>query len=721
MKLLIVESPTKCKTIGTYLGTDYVVESSRGHIRDLSIKGKGGFGVDIDNNFAPEYVILKDKGEIVKNLKKLASEADHVYLATDPDREGEAISWHLSEVLDLPKDKVSRIEFNEITKTAITNALKHDRDIDMNLVHSQETRRILDRIIGFRLSSLLQQRLGSKSAGRVQSVALKLVSDREKEINAFEKEEYWDIFAKLKKAYNGYLYHLKAKLVSHDGDKVEIKNETEATNIFNGLNSDYVVSNIITKERSRASKPPFITSTLQQDAGAKYNYNAKRVMSIAQRLYEGIEVNGEHMGFITYMRTDSIRLSDDFVNSAKTYIETKYGANYYNGVKKPTGKKKNIQDAHEAIRPTDINNTPEKVKKYLTLEEFKIYSLIYNRAVASLMKDAILEDTKVEITNNGYCFNLFGEIVKFDGFLTVYEEMSIDDNTEPDLTKLPELTVGEKLELEEVIRDQKFTTPPYRYTEARLIRKMEELGVGRPSTYALPVETLRARTYVTIEKKTLIPTDQGMLTSDQLQLYFSSIINAKYTAEMENTLDAIAKGNSVWYEELHKFYDAFVPLLEYARDNMVKIYPKPTDEFCPDCGCPLVIRRGPFGEFTACSSYPKCKFIKKAPKKEVVHTGITCPECGEGEIVERTSGRGRSKGEKFYACDRYPKCRTTYSGLPTGEKCPICGKAMINVNGVVRCGNERCKTNVERRKLEKALKLKEAKEQAEEVIEKIEN
>ena len=692
MNLVIVESPAKCKTIGNYLGSDYVVESSIGHIRDLSIKGKGGFGVDINNNFAPEYVVLKDKVEIVEKLKALASKADHIYLATDPDREGEAISWHLSEVLEQPQKRVSRIVFNEITKSAILKAIANDRNIDMNLVHSQETRRILDRIIGFRLSSLLQQKIGSKSAGRVQSVALKLVVDREKEIEAFKTEEYWDITAFLLKETNDNEYHLKAKLTGYKGEKLEIVSEEQALNVLSALGDKFVVNDVQKKRRNRSSKPPFITSTLQQDAGVKFNYNAKRVMGIAQKLYEGIELADERVGLITYMRTDSIRLSDEFVSSAKDFIIEKYGKEYYKGVKKTGNKSKNIQDAHEAIRPTSIKRTPESVKKYLSLEEYKIYSLIYNRALASLMSDAVLEDTKVDVINNDYLFNLTGEITTYDGFLKVYEEMSIEANSPEDVETLPDMEIGDVLGLEKIDKEQKFTLPPYRYSEARLIRKMEELGIGRPSTYALTMETLRARAYVTMEKKAFVPTSQGVLTSDQLELFFSSIINVKYTAKMESALDEIAEGKLVWHNEVRDFYEMFAPLIEIARDNMVKIYPKKTDEFCPECECPLVIRRGPFGEFTACSDYPHCRYIKKTPKPEPVKTGVICPVCGEGEIVERTSGRGRSKGATFYACDRYPKCKTTYSGIPNGEKCEVCNGPMITMGDTVRCGNEKCKT-----------------------------
>ena len=688
MKLLIVESPAKSKTIERYLGDEYVVESSIGHIRDLTIKGKGGFGVDIENNFQPEYEVLKEKKDVVLKLKKLADQADHIYLATDPDREGEAISWHLQEVLEQPSQKVSRVVFNEITKKAVLNAIPNARQVDMDLVHSQESRRILDRIIGFRLSSLLQQKIGSKSAGRVQSVALKLIVDREKEIEAFDSKEYWDIHALLLKNDNV----LKAKFVKDQNGNTELNDEASTLKVIEHLqDAKYVVDNIEKKNRHRSSKPPFITSTLQQDAGARLKYNAKRVMMIAQKLYEGIDISDERVGLITYMRTDSIRLSDDFIASAKTYIEDNYGKNYYKGFKSKNKKGAHVQDAHESIRPTSIDRTPEKMKPYLSNDEYKLYTLIYNRAVASLMSDAEVEDTKVNILANDCLFNLEGEKVVFDGFLKIYEEAKIDETE--DLSRLPELTVGEELPLQELVYEQKFTNPPYRYTEARLIRKMEELGIGRPSTYALTMETLRLRSYVTMDKRTFVPSNQGRLTSDQLDLFFSSIINVKYTADMENTLDLISEGKAVWYEEIRTFYDTFMPLVENARDNMVKLYPKLTDEYCPECGLPLYIRRGPFGEFTACSGYPHCRYIKKAVKPEPVKTGVECPLCHEGELVERINVRGRNKGTKFYACNRFPDCRATYSGLPTGDKCGECGAPMIEVEGVIRCGNERCKTN----------------------------
>ena len=608
MNLLIVESPSKSKTIEHYLGADYKVVASLGHIRDLKIKGKGGFGVDVENNFQPEYAILPDKEAVVKELKKYASSADHIYLATDPDREGEAISWHLQEVLEQDPAKVSRIVFNEITKHAILESLEHPREVDINLVHSQESRRIIDRIIGFRLSSLLQQKLGSKSAGRVQSVALKLIVDREKEIEAFEKNEYWDVYLVLN--IDGTEY--KAKLSSYQGEKIELHNEEEAQAAIDALkNASFSVSNIEQKERKRTSRAPFITSTLEQDAGARFKYNAKRTMMIAQKLYEGVDLGSERVGLITYMRTDSTRLSDEFLSDAKKYIKKNFGDNYYKAYKVKAKKGQKIQDAHEAIRPTSLERTPSKMKKYLSADELKIYTIIYNRALASNMSDCLLQDTIVSIASGDYTFTLSGEKVLFDGFQKLYEDVTEDETPE---ISLPNFTIGQEIVGANLYSEQKFTNPPYRYSEVRLIRKMEELGIGRPSTYALTMETLRVRSYVTMDKRTFVPSEQGRLTSDQLNIYFKDIINVKYTAEMEERLDEIADGTVIWYEEIRKFYELFMPMVENARDNMIKLYPKKTDEYCPICGMPLFIRRGPFGEFTACSGYPHCKYIKNKQK-----------------------------------------------------------------------------------------------------------
>lgn len=657
--LVIVESPSKSKTIEKYLGEDYVVASSKGHIRDLTTRGYGGFGVDIENGFTPMYKLLQDKLPTIRELKALVKESDKVYLATDPDREGEAISWHLYEVLNLKNKKCERIVFNEITKDVVIDSLKHGRDIDIDLVHSQESRRILDRIIGFSLSKLLQRKIGSKSAGRVQSVVLKLICDREKEIENFKKEEYWDVYLAFTKKNRKF----KAKLVSFNDEKIKLDNEEATNDLISKLSENFRVVEVSEKEREKAPRPPFITSTLQQEAFSKLGFNAKKTMMIAQSLYEGVELSSERVGLITYMRTDSVRLSNEFVGSAKKYIEHNFGRVYYNGYKE-TNKGKNVQDAHEAIRPSKIDYTPESVKPYLSNDEYRLYNLIYSRVLASLMKPAIIEDQKIRIDNNGYIFELNGEMVKFDGYMKVY----LESDATSDLKSLPEFSLNERLQKTSVSGEQKFTCPPLRYTEGRIIRRMEELGIGRPSTYAATVDTLKNRYYVKVTNKVLVPTKQGILTSDKLEEYFSSVINVKYTANMEETLDEISLGKAVWNEELEKFYKDFMPLVESADSKMEKIYPILLDEVCPKCGSKLVMRNGRFGEFAACSAFPKCRYIAKAETPEPVATGIKCPHCEKGYIVERISKKGRTKGQKFYACDQYPKCKTTYSDLSEIEK-----------------------------------------------------
>lgn len=653
--LVIVESPAKSQTIEKYLGEDYVVTSSKGHIRDLSTKGIGGFGVDIENNFTPIYKNLKDKAPIVKELKKLVKQANKVYLATDPDREGEAISWHLYEVLGLKDKPYERIVFHEITKPAVLQALANGRDIDEDLVRSQESRRILDRIIGFSLSKLLQRKIGSKSAGRVQSVALKLIVDREKEVLAFVPEEYWDVFCEFQKSH----HKIKAKLISDTSGKIKLNNQEETNHLVSKLTDIYKIQDIVKKEHNKAARPPFITSTLQQEASSKYNFNSKKTMMIAQKLYEGIDLNNERIGLITYMRTDSFRLSEQYINEGKTWINEKYGKEYYHGYHKFSTNAKNIQDAHEAIRPSSLIYTPESVKSSLSNDEYKLYSLIYARALASLMKDAIVEDTKIKIENNGYIFEADGDRILFDGYLKVYNDFESDD-----FKSLPEFDLNEELKNVQLLTEQKFTSAPSRYTEAKLIKKMEELGIGRPSTYAITMDTLKQRYYVKMEKKNFIPTPQGILTSDKLDEYFSTIINVKYTANMEDTLDKISEGNLVWYQELKLFYEKFRPLVEFANEKMEKIYPIYVEEECPLCGSKLVVRNGRFGQFLACSGFPKCHYIKKEEKEETHITDVHCPNCDEGYLVERISKKGRSKGQKFYACNQYPKCKTTFSTLP---------------------------------------------------------
>ena len=635
--LVIVESPSKSKTIEKYLGKDYKVVSSKGHIRDLTTKGKYGLGVDIDNNFAPSYEIIKGKKKMVTDLKKEAKNADKVYLATDPDREGEAISWHLKDELKLKDKDYDRVVFNEITKNTVLKAFENARKIDDDLVHSQETRRILDRIIGFRLSKLMQYKTNGKSAGRVQSVALKLVVDREREIENFIKEEYWTITAKF--------VDFDAELEKYNDKKIEIPNELEADSILNKLSNTFKIENIDKKEKKRASKPPFITSTLQQEASTKLGFNAKKTMSLAQKLYEGVDLSDETVGLITYMRTDSIRLSEEFVKETYKFIENKYGKEYLGYVKK-TKKTENVQDAHEAIRPTSITRTPESVKTYLSNDEFKLYSMIYKRALSSLMKEALQEQTTIMLDNNNYKFKVTGSIITFDGYLKVYGdyEDSEDKILPPIDTYKTNVLTTDKIE-----KEQHFTKPKPRYTEAKLIKEMEELGIGRPSTYAKTMENIVDRGYVKLVDKKFVPTETGFEITDKLQEFFSNIINVKYTAEMENDLDKIADGDLLWYNLLNKFYNEFDPLLNNAFSNMEKKEAEKTGELCPNCNSPLVIRTGKYGKFTACSNYPTCKYVKKE-EKQVVEVGI-CPECN-GKIIEKRT----KKGKIFYGCSNYPKC-----------------------------------------------------------------
>ena len=636
--LVIVESPSKSKTIEKYLGKDYKVVSSKGHIRDLATKGKYGLGVDIEHEFKPTYEIIKGKKKMVSELKKDIKASDMVFLATDPDREGEAISWHLKDELGIDDSKYERVVFNEITKDTVINAFKHARKIDEDLVHSQETRRILDRIIGFRLSKLMQSKTGGKSAGRVQSVAVKLVVDREREIEAFVKEEYYTITAK----FNDFT----ADLEKYKDKKVEMHNELEADEILKKLSNVFKIEDVSKKEKKRQSKPPFITSTLQQEASTKLGFTAKKTMSLAQKLYEGVDLQDETVGLITYMRTDSIRLSDEFVKSAYKFIETKYGTEYL-GVVKKSKKTENVQDAHEAIRPTSITRTPEAVKPYLSNDEFKLYSMIYKRALSSLMKDAKEEVTSVVLDNNDYKFKTTGSVIKFDGYLKVY-----GDYEDKDIKLLPPFDKYKTnvLVSNEIIKEQHFTKPKPRYTEAKLIKEMEDLGIGRPSTYAKTMENIVDRGYVKVEDKKFVPTEIGFEVTDKLQEYFSNLINVKYTANMENDLDKIADGKLIWYNLLDGFYKEFEPMLENAFDKMEKNKPKQTGEVCPNCNSPLVIRTGKYGKFVACSNYPTCKYVKKE-EKAIIEVG-TCPECGNKIIEKRTK-----KGKIFYGCSNYPTCK----------------------------------------------------------------
>lgn len=684
-KLVIVESPAKANTIEKYLGESYTVLSSVGHIRDLAKSGPGGLGVDVENQFKPKYTVIKGKKKVITQLKKAAKDVDEIFLATDPDREGEAISWHLYDILNLGEEngkKVYRVVFHEITKNAVVKAIENPREINYDLVRSQESRRILDRIIGFKLSKLLQSKIKSKSAGRVQSVALKLIVDREKEVQSFVSEEYYTIDAVFEKDNQSF----DANLFAKDSENIKINSQDEASAILQSLDKDYIVSSVVKKKKSKNPKQPFITSTLQQEASNKLNFYAKKTMSMAQKLYEGIDINGNPVGLITYMRSDSVRYSEEFISDAKTYITSTYGANY--SATEPKFKKnKNAQDAHEAIRPTDINRTPESIKKYLTPDLYKIYKLIYLRSLASLMKPAILNQTSVIINNNGYQFKSNGQELVFDGYLKVYKAYEDTKNN-----VLPSLEKDEMVNLVEVNANQHFTQPPSRYTEAKLIKEMEELGIGRPSTYAQTMETLKFRNYVMTQEKKFIPTEQGIITSDKLQEYFNKIINVTYTKDMEENLDDIAQGEKIWHEELKQFYDFFIPMLEYANENMEKIPPKYVDEYCPNCGKQLVIRNGRYGEFVACSGYPECKYIKKDNEEEnnLISLDIECPKCHKGNFVERITRKGKYKGKKFYACSNYPKCKNIIVNMPIDEICPKCGNILSNNGEAIICENKEC-------------------------------
>ena len=664
--LVIVESPSKSKTIEKYLGKDYKVLSSKGHIRDLSTKGKFGLGVDIENSFKPDYVTIKGKKKDVDSLKKEVKASDHVFLATDPDREGEAISWHLYDALGLNDKVYDRVVFNEITKPAIIEAFKHPRKIDQDLVNSQETRRILDRIIGFRLSNLIRSKTNGSSAGRVQSVALKLIVEREREIDAFVPEEYWKISAKFDE--------FNADLDTFNHEELRINNKDEADNILSNLGKTFVVESVDAKDKVKNSKFPFITSTLQQEASTKLGFNAKKTMTIAQKLYEGIALEDETVGLISYMRTDSVRFSDEFIGSCYKYIESEYGHDYVGFVKK-SKKTENVQDAHEAIRPTSIYRTPLSVKKFLSNDEYKLYKLIYSRALASLMAPAKTINTTVILDNNNYQFKVNGQIITFDGYLKVYGEY---EDTKDQV--LPVFNVNDKLESNNIESTQHFTQPPSRYTEAKLIKDLEELGIGRPSTYATIIDTIKKRGYVDIVDKKFVPTDIGFEITDKLQMGFSNIINVEYTANMEDELDKIAEGKQVWYETLDRFYKDFEPSLKKAFDLLPKKEVKETGEVCPECGKPLVIRKGKYGEFTACSGYPSCKYVKTEPKVE--EEIIDCPNCG-GKIVEKRSKRGKV----FYGCNNYPTCKTAYWDKPIGKVCPECKSMLTQKGKKIKCSS----------------------------------
>ena len=675
MKLVIVESPAKCNTIKRYLGNNYDVQASLGHVRDLATSGKGGLGVDVEHDFAATYIINKNKERVVRGLKDKMASCDEVILATDPDREGEAIAWHLAQVLGLDVNTTKRLEFHEITRDSINEAISTPRTIDLNLVQSQETRRILDRILGFKLSTLIYKKIKSRSAGRVQSATLKMIYDHELEIEQFVPEEYWNILTKA----NVLNHEFNLTFVGKNGQKIDINNEQEANEVLKGIPEVLTVSNVEKTIKLKESKEPFTTSTLQQEAFARLKFKTKRTQLIAQQLYEGIDVGGEHMGLITYMRTDSTRLSPTFIEHATNYITEAFGKDYLGHAKKI----KSIglmQDAHEAIRPSSNHRTPESVRQYLTTEQYNLYKLIYNRALASLMKAKKEEVMTVTLSGGEYTFKFELTHTLFKGYEAIYSEQ---DDTKDYSGAFPEINVGDKCELKEKKAEQKFTQAPAHYSEAKIVKLMEEVGIGRPSTYASTIETLRARKYVVNTGGILTLTDQGKKTAHVLEKYFPDIVNVKYTAQMEKKLDNVEAGNDTRVKTLSDFYYPFIKEVEKANEIMYKDDPIKTGEKCPICGADLIIKEGKNGQFVGCSNFPNCKYVKKEPK-EVKLTGELCPQCGR-PLVERKD----KKGKVFIACSGFPDCRyikVDTSAAPTPEQqtdeiCPKCGSPLVKKKG----------------------------------------
>ncbi|MBU5482769.1 type I DNA topoisomerase [Clostridium sp. MSJ-11] len=686
-KLVIVESPAKAKTIGKYLGKNFIVEASMGHVRDLP---KSQLGVDIDNNYAPKYITIRGKGDLLEKLKKEAKKCDEIYLATDPDREGEAISWHLLKALKMDEGKKCRIVFHEITKNAIKNAIKEPREININLVNAQQARRVLDRLVGYEISPILWKKVKwGLSAGRVQSVALKLLCDREREIEKFIPKEYWSIECNLKKEKDKGAFLVK--LWSKDNKKIEINNKEENDKIINDLNDkDFKVKNIKKSTKAKNPLPPFTTSTLQQDAYRKLNFTTKRTMSIAQQLYEGIDIKGHGtVGLITYMRTDSLRISKEAQEAAQSYITNNFGKEYIPEAPKEYKSKKNIQDAHEAVRPTNIEITPSIARNSLTDEQFKIYSLIWNRFIACQMASSKLNTITIEVENGPYLFKASGSTVVFDGFMKVYE-YSTDDEKEN--IKLPELSIGEKLIKKSIEGKQHFTQPPGRFSEATLVKTLEENGIGRPSTYAPIISTLLERKYIEREKKTLKSTELGFIVNDIMAEYFKPIVDVEFTAEMEDKLDSVEEGSEDWTKIVGEFFNPLRDLIAVAEKEVAKvtIEDKVTDTQCEKCGKYMVIKQGRFGQFLACPGYPECKNTKAI----VEEVDAKCPKCG-GNIVVKKSKKGR----KFYGCSKYPECTFVSWFEPVDEKCSVCSGNMVKKyskakGNYLECTNEECKNKV---------------------------
>ncbi len=680
-KLVIVESPSKAKTIGKFLGSSYKVIASVGHVRDLP---KSQIGIDIENDFEPRYINIRGKGDLIKELKKEGKKASKIYLATDPDREGEAISWHLAFLLGIDQEEECRIVFNEITKEAVKNAVSHPRKIDIKLVDAQQARRVLDRLVGYKISPLLWKKIKTGlSAGRVQSAALKIICDREKAITSFIPEEFWNIIGTFKNPNEeDRVKEFEANLVLYNKKKIKIGNKAEADTILAELKTgDYTVADATKKDRKRKAYAPFTTSSLQQDASSKLNFNPRKTMKVAQELYEGINIPTKGtVGLITYLRTDSVRISNEAKAQAKEYIEHHLGEKYWSD-NVYSSKKKDIQDAHEAIRPSYVDIDPEKIKESLSNDQYKLYKLIWTRFLASQMAPAVYDSVSANIINGKYVFRATGSTLKFDGFLRVYNAGTEDE------MKMPLLEDGQKLEEKEVIGNQNFTSPPPRFTEASLIKYLEEKDIGRPSTYAPIVSTLTDRKYIKREKKTLIPTELGFIVTDMMEDYFKEVVDASFTAEMEAGLDNVEEQGTEWKEIIRKFYVVFEKDLARAEEEIEKIEIPVvlTEELCENCGKQMAIKEGRFGKFLACSDYPECKTTKPIIKK----TGVNCPKCGK-ELIERKSKRGKV----FYGCSGYPDCNQVYWDKPVDKLCPDCGEQLVSKklkDTTISCSNKECK------------------------------
>ncbi len=679
--LVIVESPAKAKSIGKFLGRKYKVTASVGHVRDLP---KSTLGIDVEDNFNPKYITVRGKGPVVKELKAEAKKANKIYLATDPDREGEAISWHLAHILNLDEDEPIRIEFNEITKNAINKAIKEPRKINKDLVDAQQARRILDRLVGYQISPLLWRKIRKGlSAGRVQSVTVKIICDREKEIEAFIPEEYWSITTLLEKDKTEFEASYFGKLVNGKEEKIELKKEEEVNEVLESIDKDnFIVNDLKKGVRKRNSYLPYTTSTLQQDASRRLNFSTKKTMMVAQQLYEGIDIKGEgSIGLVTYIRTDSTRVSNEAIEETKNYIKENFGEKYIGNRKVKT--KKGSQDAHEAIRPTLNLRDPLSIKDSLTRDQYKLYDLIWKRFIASEMSPAIYDTYSLNIVSNDNLFKATGSKVKFDGFLRVYE----DQNKDEDKFNIPEVKPNDKLKLNEIIPNQHFTKPPARYTEASLIKTLEDLGIGRPSTYSPTISTILSREYVNLEDKSFVPTELGEVVNELMEEHFKNIVNKEFTADLEERLDEIADGNVVWQDVLADFYSDFKVDLEKAEEEIKEIIieDEVTDEICEKCGRNMVIKHGRFGKFLACPGYPECKNTKAI----VQEIGVKCPECG-GNIIKRKSKKGRV----FYGCSNFPDCNFMTWNEPIKEKCPECGSMMVkkeNKKEITKtCINEKC-------------------------------